>query len=127
MPYIKVLVDQDIQYGQMLLDLLKDQLPMMAAFWSYFEEANEWRLVIVLPGDFPHNHAYGIIENAIARNQIRIPLENISVLSPVRLRYKDVQRAAQGVPTGLTVARDLPGTSFAGDAYIYFMPDEARV
>jgi hypothetical protein len=47
--YLKILVEQDVENGGKLLKALQKRLPIIAAFWSNSEEANEWRLVIVSP------------------------------------------------------------------------------
>jgi len=96
--YLKILVEEDIQNGHGLIDAIQGRLPISAAFRSNSEEA-EWRLVIVSPlvsaGDA--RLAYSLVEQALAATQPPIPLENISVLSPVNLRYKQVRLASQGV------------------------------
>lgn len=65
--------------------------------------------------------AYRLVEQALEDTGVPIPLENISVLSPANLRYKQVRLASQGVPTGATVAQNVGGLGVAGDAYIYIM------
>lgn len=121
--YIKILVEQDIRNGSQLVEALQKRMPISAAFWSNSEETNEWRLVIVSPlvsaGDA--RAAYHMVEQALQDTGVPIPLENISVLSPTNLRYKQVRLASQGVPTGVTVAQNFGGLGVAGDAYIYIM------
>src|SRR5271168_2902711 len=121
--YLKILVEQDVQNGRKLIEALQKRLQISAAFWLNAEEANEWRLVIVSPlvsaGDA--RKAYHLVEQALAETGAPIPLENISVLSPVDLRYKQVRLASQGVPSGVSVAQNVGGLGFAGDAYIYVM------
>ena len=121
--YIKILVEQDVQNGRKLVEALQRRLPMLATFWSYTEETNEWRLVIVSPlvGEGGARLAYHTVEQALAETEVPIPLENISVLSPSNLRYKQVRLASQGVPSGVTVAQSFGGLGLAGDAYIYVM------
>ena len=121
--YIKILVEQDVQNGRKLVDALQKRLPIMAAFWLNSEEANEWRLVIVSPfvsaGDA--RLAYHQVDQALAETGVPIPLENISVLSPTNLSYKQVRLASQGIPSGVTVAQNFGGVGLAGDAYVYIM------
>jgi len=122
--YTKILVEQDVQNGSKLIEALQQKrFPISAAFWLNAEDANEWRLVIVSPlvssGDA--RLAYRTVAQALAETRVPIPLENISVLSPTSLRYKQVRLASQGVPSGLTVARNFAGVALAGDAYIYVM------
>jgi hypothetical protein len=121
--YLKILVEQDVQNGRRLLEALQKRLPILAAFWSNTEEVNEWRLVIVSPlvGEGGARLAYHMVEQALAETEVPIPLENISVLSPTNLRYKQVRLASQGVPSGVTVAQNFGGLGVAGDAYIYIM------
>jgi len=47
--YPKILLERDIQNGQKLVEALQRRLLIVAAFWLYFEEANEWRLVMISP------------------------------------------------------------------------------
>jgi hypothetical protein len=121
--YLKILVEQDVQNGRKLVEALQQRLPILAAFWSNSEEANEWRLVIVSPlvGEGGARSAYHKVEQALAETKVPIPLENISVLSPSSLRYKQVRLASQGVPSGVTMAQNFGGLGVAGDAYVYIM------
>jgi hypothetical protein len=121
--YIKILVEQDVQNGRKLVEALQDRLPISAAFWLNEDEANEWRLVIVSPLVSAGNArgAYHIVERALEETGVKVPIDNILVLSPVDLRYKQVRLASQGVPTGLTVTQNFGGLGLAGDAYIYVM------
>jgi hypothetical protein len=106
-----------------LVEALLDRLPISAAFWLNEEEANEWRLVIVSPLVSAGNArgAYRMVERALQETGVKVPIDNISVLSPVDLRYKQVRLASQGVPAGLTVAQSSAVLVLAGDAYIYVM------
>ena len=122
--YQKVLVDREFEDGQRLLDALPSFFRVISAFWLYFDEANEWRLVLISPvvNEKGVRFAYQVIEQVLADNQIPIPLENVSVLSRNDLRYKQVLQAATGTPSGLTVAparASSPPT--AADAYLYFL------
>jgi hypothetical protein len=87
------------------------------------EEANEWRLVIVstLVSAGDARLAYHLVEQALAETGVPIPLENISVLSPTNLSYKQVRLASQGIPSGVTVAQTFVGVGLSGNAYIYVM------
>jgi hypothetical protein len=69
------LVEQDVQNGRKLLEALDKRLPIIAAFWSNSEEANEWRLVIVPPlvGDGGARSAYRMVENALIETGVPIP------------------------------------------------------
>jgi len=120
--YTKVLVAKDFEDGRRLLDALPPFFSVIAAFWLYFEEANEWRLVLVSPvvGEQGRRFAYQVIGKVLSDLQIAIPLENISVLSKVNLRYKQVLQAFRGAPSGLTVAPAAASVSTAADAYVYF-------
>jgi hypothetical protein len=121
--YIKTLVEQDVQNGRKLIEALQKRLAISAAFWLNAEEANEWRLVIVSPlvSAGGARSAYHIVEQAMADTGVSIPLENISVLSPTSLRYKQVRLASQGIPSGVTLAQNFGGVGLAGDAYVYIM------
>jgi len=121
--YIKILVEQDVQNGRKLVEALEKRFPISAAFWLNSEETNKWRLVIVSPlvSAGEAGSAYRMVEQALAETGVPIPLENISVRSPVDLRYKEVRQASQGFPSGLTVAQNVGAGGLAGDAYIYIM------
>jgi len=117
------LVEQDVQNGRKLVEALEKRFPISAAFWLNSEETNKWRLVIVSPlvSAGEAGSAYRMVEQALAETGVPIPLENISVRSPVDLRYKEVRQASQGFPSGLTVAQNVGAGGLAGDAYIYIM------
>ena len=121
--YLKVLVEQDVQNGRKLIEALEGRLPISAAFWWNVEDTNEWRLVIVSQmvsaGDA--RLAYRLVDQALSETRVPISLENISVLSPADLRYKQVRLASQGVPSGITLAHNFGSVGLAGDAYIYVM------
>jgi hypothetical protein len=121
--YTKILVEQDVQNGRKLLEALQDRLPLLAAFWLNAEDASEWNLVLVSPlvSAGKARLAYRMIRQVLAESGVPIPMDNISVLSPVDSRYKEVRRASQGIPSGLTVAQNFGMGAFAGDAYIYIM------
>ena len=121
--YLKILVEQDVQNGRKLLEALQKRLPIVAAFWSNSEEANEWRLVIVSPlvGEGGARSAYRMVEEALMETGVPIPLDSISILSQSNLRYKQVRLASQGVPSGVTIAQNFAGAGLAGDAYVYIM------
>ena len=121
--YIKILVEQDVENGRRLIEALRNYgFPMLAAFWLNDESSNEWRLVIVSPlvraGEV--RQAYQLIDQALAETQVPIPADNISVLSPSDLRYKEVRLASQGYPSSVTLART-SSIGVAGDAYVYVM------
>ncbi|MGA2597918.1 MAG: hypothetical protein ABSH09_13120 [Bryobacteraceae bacterium] len=80
-------------------------------------------LVIVSPlvGAGNARGAYHMVERALEETGVKVPIDNILVLSPVDLRYKQVRLASQGVPTGLTVTQNFGGIGLAGDAYICVM------
>src|SRR5438270_11646028 len=121
--FIKILVEQDIRNGRKLVEALQKRLTISAAFWLNSEEANEWRLVIVSPLVSAGNArlAYHLVDQALAETGVPIPLDNIYVLSPTNLSYKQVRLASQGIPSGVTVAQNFGGIGLAGDAYVYIM------
>lgn len=118
-----ILVEQAVQNGWKLVEELQKRLPISAAFWMNMNEANDWRLVIVSPlvAEGGAQIAYRIARQAIAEIAVPIPIESVSFLSPVDLRYKRVREASQGVPSGITMAENFAGLGFAGDAYVYVM------
>jgi hypothetical protein len=72
--------------GRALVDLLLPELDLKAALWLYFDESDEWRLVLASPlvdKEGPRR-VYERIQRALSQNQdgIPIPLSQVSVLGP---------------------------------------------
>ena len=47
--YKTKLVEEDIKDGKLVVATLEQSVKVTAAFWSYFEDEDDWNLVIVSP------------------------------------------------------------------------------
>ena len=105
-----VLVGLDIEGGKRLLEALDENgLDIRAAFWYYFPEPEEWRLVFATPmvdkeGPFK---VYTRIRSILQKLDPTpdISLQDITVADPKSDRFKSLQKAI-----------------FIEDSYIYRMP-----
>ena len=84
--YQKILVSDLLSEGQQLLESLRrNRFVITAAFWHYFSEDLEWRLVIVSPtvdrsGPLA---AYGRVRRAIESiNTTRLRLSDVTLIGP---------------------------------------------
>src|SRR5262245_1670364 len=73
------------EVGRQAVDAIEGagiQLP--AAFWAYFSDSQEWRLVLATPALERHgpNHVYADIQVALRKERIKIPLRFITIVSP---------------------------------------------
>ena len=79
------LVAPDLQEGQKILDAAKlARLSIRAAAWAHFNEAQSWRLVLVTPlvdRDGPLS-VYRVLQKALTKHAIGIPLSQITVAAP---------------------------------------------
>jgi hypothetical protein len=121
--YKTVLVDEDIKDGRLVLDLLEQHgLRVTAAFWSHFEDEDDWNLVIVSP-DVAEKGSTQVYKELFAplhnlQTELARPLnfwwDRIRIISPSSLIYQELKQHAG--PVGGPV-REGP----ALDAYIYKM------
>lgn len=107
--YKRILVKELIDEGHRLLEALKkNRFPLKAAFWHYFIEPEEWRLVLVSPvvdraGPLS---AYTRVQRVLGKtNPAHLTLSDISVFGPLSPDYRNL---AAGVSSA--------GTSGAGPA-----------
>lgn len=117
------LVNIDLEGGEKLLEALeKAGLIIYAAFWLYYSEPDEWRLVFATPmvdrkGPLK---VYTLIQSVLAEIDptLDIPLRYITVMSPkdklvkaLRKNYKEISevRLSQSAVDGI----------FIEGAYIY--------
>jgi len=123
----KVLVKELIDEGHRLLEALKqNRFPLTAAFWHYFVEPMEWRLVLVSPAVDRAGplSAYKRVQRVLARiNSAHLTLSDISVFGPSSQDYRDL---APGVSSsgqfGAGPAAHQAHTSHTivfEDAYVY--------
>lgn len=79
------LVNPDFDAGREAVKALKAfGLPVRLAFWAYFGDAAEWRLVVVTPAvirEGPRN-VYAVIEKAFRTADVQIPLRLVVLAAP---------------------------------------------
>ena len=120
------MVDRKIERGKRLIKKLDDsRFPVTAAFWYYFPEAEQWRLVIASPTvESGGRHAAYTEIHRIQRRGLRLPLLSVSEITAVTPRDPLVKLLSSAVRTGPAMA----GITFSGnvingihieDAYIY--------
>lgn len=118
------LVAPDIERGRAVLRALDEaHVPIRSAFWLYFREADEWRLVLGTPlvEDLGPRAAYNEVEKTLKGEAGLVPLRQIVILGmedPLRKRLVSVikrreREAGTMLPTGFA------GEPFGGLAYAY--------
>ena len=140
-----LLVDQDLKEGRLLLEHLtgkeaevelswgkhraafvgRPDVRVRAAFWWYFPEAEEWRLVIATPlvDEVGPLSAYGLIQARLSAISppLTLALQNISLISPKDERVKAFKKALKIAPdpVGIRFTRSALNGTFIEDAYVY--------
>lgn len=124
---------EQIAAGKELTRVLAgSDLQLVACFWLYTSETNEWRLILATPvvdAEGPKK-TYALIRQTLtASSDPSLSLLNISVQSPqnplvqsIRLSY-DLDLKVSG---GLRLSRTRVGDVFIEDAYLYFVPPSIR-
>lgn len=126
-----VLVTFPLEEGRKLIDALEQEgIPLKAALWLYFEEADEWRLALASPliDTKGPRYLYERIQDILDTNQENIPisLSNISLFSPDDPLIKPLTEALGEKPAnGEMLARKAVITGkntsvYFEEAYIYF-------
>jgi hypothetical protein len=135
------LVEQDIVEGRRFLEALKQpavvtigrrrviDLPakhfrVKAAFWLYWPESDEWRLVIATPlvDEQGPQATYRDIRAVLAANLAsNLSLQNISAVSPKDPLVKAFQNAMKIVSDreGTRLTRNTLNGTYVEDAYVY--------
>ena len=125
--YKKVLVKELINEGHSLLEALKqNRFPLKAAFWYYFIEPEEWRLVLVTPvvDHAGPLSAYTRVQRVIARSSpAYLTLSDIAVVGPMSQDYRDLAAGLSssgqfGAGPAVHQARPQHNIVFE-DAYVY--------
>jgi hypothetical protein len=140
-----LLVDQDLKEGRRLLEHLagketevelawgkhraafvgRPDVRVRAAFWWYFSEAEEWRLVIATPlvDEVGPLSAYGLIQTKLSSISppLTLALQNISLISPKDDRVKAFKKALKIAPdpVGIRFTRSALNGAYIEDAYVY--------
>jgi len=81
------LVNEAKEDGRRFLERLDAEgFPVTAAFWMYFEEAEQWRLIVATPRMTKEGppHVYGVFQDLLARVDppLRIKLNDIWAVFP---------------------------------------------
>jgi hypothetical protein len=116
--------------GRNLANALRDELGIKAAFWLYFEEADEWRLVLatdLVTRDGPRS-VYQRLQDYLAQHGElhEIDLTSIALRSPDDPIVKPVREAIDGTDLGpgkhvrRSVLTGGAESVYLEDAYIYF-------
>jgi hypothetical protein len=118
-----------IENGERLvrrLDEKEKELKPEAAFWLYFPEADEWRLVLVEAklGELGPLHFYNKIQNVLSENSDdfkHLRLDRVSLSkpdSPVAASLKKVFKS-KNKNAGLRLRGNVVNGTYIEDAYVY--------
>jgi len=128
-----VLTDAMIKAGaDLTLRLDRVEWPVIASFWLYLPEVNNWRLVLASPVvtlSGPR-HAYQSVQTALgalADITTGLTLSDIEVVEPRHYLVTSLRSAVDTGPTisGMRLTRTMINGQFIHDAYIYRMSDRA--
>ena len=126
------LVDRKIERGKRLIKKLDDSgFPVTAAFWYYFPQAEQWRLVIASPMVESQGRQAAYTEiHKIQRRGLRLPLLSVSEITAVSHRDPIVKLLGTAVRTGPGIAgiafsRNVINGIYIEDAYIYRLSEAA--
>ena len=120
------LVDRKIERGRRLIKKLDDsRFPVTAAFWYYFPEAEQWRLVVASPtvDSQGRRAAYAEIHK-IQRRGVRLPPLSVSEITAVSPRDPLVKLLSSAIRTrpgiaGIAFSGNVINGVYIEDAYIY--------
>jgi hypothetical protein len=138
-----ILVERDIAEGRRFLDALQkptvtngrkrstfggaSHFRIKSAFWWYFPESDEWRLVIATPlvDEEGPLATYKDIQRILARYpDLSLSLQSISVLSPKDERVRAFNKVLKVDPdlVSLRFTRGVLNGTYVEDAYVYRLP-----
>ncbi len=118
--------EKNIEAGEKLLKLLdSSNVNVDAALWFYFDDVENWKLILSLP-DFIRlgpKIAYKQVQKAINRlgNEINISLNDIAILKP-NSPLLNLLKTAIGTSTGIAHIRfsnNIVNGQLIKDSYIY--------
>lgn len=129
------LTKEMIEAGEKLLRRLgTSAFEIVAAFWLYYPESEEWRLTLASPSvdkEGPRK-AYEKIADVLDHMEDKIPtldVLNIAVVSPNKRLVRALSSVNALAPIALSNKR-LPRSNFNGtyveDIYIYFIKDTVK-
>lgn len=122
----KTLVNIDIAEGKKILEFLDDSaLKISSAFWFYLQDIEEWRLIFATPEidvEGPKK-TYAKVQKIFQKykNEINIPLEAVSIVSPTNQLILLLRSA-------INTGSEISGIRFSGnvingelitDSYLY--------
>lgn len=123
----QVLVDRNIVEGKELIEALdRRDLNIKAAMWFYFEESDEWKLLIATPmvDKKGTKEVYRLIQTVIgemSESKTSVSFKDVLVLSPkddpITL-VGNVIRTGPGL-SGIRFTKNVINNKLIDDAYIY--------
>jgi hypothetical protein len=121
----KILVTDLIVEGARLFEALKrNHFPLVAAFWSYFAESVEWRLVIASPlmNHMSPLEVYTRVQRILnSINLSHLTVSDIALISNESQDYRNWREAFPSpVPYTASTAASYPRMIFE-DTYIYYV------
>lgn len=131
------LTDKMIKLGKQLIDrLASTDLKVVAAFWLYRPDSNDWRLTLASPqvDEYGLRKYLTIIWEVLHKGRDKISgldLENVNLISSDERLVRALASTNQltGQPTGLAGKR-LSRSTFNGeyleDVYVYFVEDSVK-
>ena len=127
------LVDRKIERGRRLIKKLDDsRFLVTAAFWYYFPEAEQWRLVIASPtvDSQGRRAAYAEIHKIQKGRGVHLPLLSVSEITALSPRDPLVKLLSSAIRTGpglsgIAFSRNVVNGVYIEDAYIYRLSEAA--
>jgi hypothetical protein len=119
------LVNADIEGGESLLRALDTAgLGVRTAFWFYFPESSDWRLVLALPlvDQRSSRAAYEAVRRVLDRSHLDLPLRRITVVGLNNPFISTLRRSIvmpPGAISNVRMSNDRVGDFLVEDAYIY--------
>ena len=122
------LVEAEISDGGLVVEeLRRQQFPITAAFWYYFDEAERWRLVIISrhvqsagPRDAYRRLVYALADLHKRGTPVHITSERIHLLGEESLIFKHVRDEVYGSGrTGFRLTKSPVENLELDDAYVY--------
>jgi len=116
----EILVGEFVENGRRLIEAIDQAgFPVIAAFWRFLPEEEEWRLFIASPkvNELGPLAAYATIQETLVKHQIDLPLHRISVVSPEEPFAAEL-RIFAGTDPKPFIGRDYLQNIVVGELYI---------
>lgn len=125
-----VLVDRDIRAGKLALECLDDaSVPVDALFWYYFDEWEQWRLVIATSLARSTREGYAAVNRAFRASPHADILLHIAklVMRPGEKLPRQMRKAASRTigEEGRMFAGGGSDGAYLNPAYLYRLPEPA--